>query len=114
MGKNVFTPRIHGFDGFLAHLKLLSFWLFSCWVFVFTVSFRTFCSSLSKLYILRGKEMKCESVEPAVYFLRLYSQEKSTSSNFKGTPSPALCTVEHSRRGRDCPRGAMELSQAGN
>lgn len=42
----------------------------------------------------------------------LYSQEKSTSSNFKGTPSPALCTVEHSRRGRDCLEGAMELSQA--
>lgn len=42
----------------------------------------------------------------------LYSQEKSTSSNFKGTRSPALCTVEHSRRGRDCLEGAMELSQA--
>lgn len=48
----------------------------------------------------------------------LYSQEKSTSSNFKGTRSPPLCTVEHSRRGRDCLKGAMrylkavELSQA--
>ena len=53
----MFTLRIHGFDGFLAHLKLLPLWLFSCWVLVFIVSFHTFYSSLSKHYIWRGEKM---------------------------------------------------------
>lgn len=103
----MFTLRIHGFDGFLAHLKVLLFWLFSCWVFVFVVSFHTFYSSLSKLYILKGKKMNVSLWSLPCTSSALYSQEKSTSSNFKGTRSPAVCTVEHSQRGRDCLEEAM-------